>query len=100
VKSAGCSGKSAIPDGICLDAEGAIWFASQPTKEVVRIREGGQVTNRIGLSTQAFACMLGGEDRRTLFILTAESSDPHEAKAKHSGRAEIAKVEVPGAGLP
>lgn len=90
----------AVPDGICLDAEGAIWIASPTTREVVRIHEGGQVSTRISLSRPAFACMLGGTDRLTLFVLTAESANPDEARAKLSGRVEIVKVDVPGAGLP
>jgi len=90
----------AIPDGICLDAEGAIWIASPTTQEVVRIQEGGQVASRISLSRPAFACMLGGTALRTLFVLTAESDNPGEARAKMSGRVEIMEVDVPGAGLP
>lgn len=89
-----------LPDGICLDAEGAIWVASPITQEVIRVREGGEVTHRVKVSTQAYACMLGGPDCRTLFILTAETSDPEEARAKASGRVEIVEVDVPGAGLP
>lgn len=89
-----------LPDGICLDAEGATWVASPVTQEVIRVREGGEVTHRIQVSTQAIACMLGGPDRRTLFILTAETSDPDEARAKLSGRVEIVEVNVPGAGFP
>jgi len=89
----------AIPDGICLDAEGAVWIAS-PTGEVVRIREGGQAASRITLSRPAFACMLGGTDLRTLFVMTAESDNPDEARAKLSGRVELVEVDVPGAGLP
>jgi len=89
-----------FPDGICLDAEGAIWVASPFAQEVFRVREGGEVTHRIKVSTGAIACMLGGPDRRTLFILTAETSDPDEARAKASGRVEIVEVDVTGAGLP
>jgi sugar lactone lactonase YvrE len=89
----------AIPDGICLDAEGAVWVAS-PTGEVLRIQEGGHVADRISLSRPAFACMLGGTDLRTLFVMTAENDNPDELRAKSSGRVEIAEVDVPGAGLP
>ena len=89
----------AIPDGICLDAEGAVWVAS-PTGEVVRIQEGGQVADRINLSRPAFACMLGGTDLRTLFVMTAKSDSPDEVRAESSGRVEIVEVDVPGAGLP
>lgn len=89
----------AIPDGICLDAEGAVWVAS-PTGEVLRIHEGGQVADRINLSRPAFACMLGGTDLRTLFVMTAKSDSPDEVRAESSGRVEIVEVDVPGAGLP
>jgi len=92
--------EKALPDGICLDAEGAIWVASPVSAEVLRLREGGEVTHRIPVSTQAFACMLGGDDGRTLFICTAEDSDPDLCRAKPTGRIETASVEVPGAGLP
>jgi sugar lactone lactonase YvrE len=92
--------EGAVPDGICLDAEGAIRVASPVSPEVLRVLEGGKVSQRIKTSAQAFACRLGGQDRRTLFILTADSSDPEEAKAKMSGRIEMIVVDVPGAGLP
>jgi sugar lactone lactonase YvrE len=90
----------AVPDGICLDAEGAIWVASPVSSEVIRVREGGEVVERIGVDHQAFACMLGGPDRRTLFVCTARDSDPALTGARRSGRIEIVRVEVPGAGLP
>jgi sugar lactone lactonase YvrE len=92
---------NAVPDGICLDAEGAIWVASPISSEVLRVREGGEVTHRIGVSTQAIACMLGGTDRRILFILTAKSTSPDEVLSETGGgRIEIIEVDVPGAGLP
>jgi sugar lactone lactonase YvrE len=90
----------AVPDGICLDAEGAVWVASPISAEVLRMREGGQVTQRISVSTQAFACMLGGPQRRHLFICTATSGDPAVAREKRDGRIEVVEVEIPGAGLP
>ncbi len=90
----------AVPDGICLDAEGAIWVASPRSAEVLRVRAGGEVTHRLVTSTQPFACMLGGPQRRTLFACTAESSDPDETRDRANGRIEFAEVEVPGAGLP
>jgi sugar lactone lactonase YvrE len=90
----------AVPDGICLDAEGAIWIASPLSAEVLRVREGGEVTRRIPVQTQAFACMLGGPDRCTLFILTAASSHPEECRRNATGRIEMAAVDVPGAGWP
>lgn len=92
--------QGALPDGICLDAEGGIWVASPVSAEVFRIHEGGEVSQRVKVETQAFACMLGGPDRKTLFVLTAGSSLPAECKAKRDARIEIMEVDVPGAGLP
>ncbi len=92
--------EGAFPDGICLDAEGAIWVASPVSGEVMRVREDGEVTERIAVETQPYACMLGGADRRTLFICTAASSHPDICRERQSGRIESVRVEVPGAGLP
>lgn len=89
----------AVPDGICLDAEGAIWVASPISAGVLRVREGGEVTHRIDVERQAFACMLGGPERRTLFLCTSNSGDPAETHVRH-GRIECVGVDVPGAGLP
>lgn len=94
----GTKPEGVFPDGICLDAEGAVWVASPTSGEVLRVREGGEVTHRIEVSNQAFACMLGGSERHTLFIMTAETAIPEEAK--RSGRIETVQVDVPGAGLP
>ena len=90
------------PDGICLDAEGAVWVASFGTSEVLRVREGGQVTHRIGVGPVPVACMLGGPDRRTLFVLITEPpEEPSLDEAEPwAGRIETAEVDVPGAGLP
>jgi sugar lactone lactonase YvrE len=63
---------SGTPDGICLDAEGAVWYADVPNRCCVRVREGGQVLDRVELDRGAFSCMLGGEDGRTLFIAGAD----------------------------
>jgi sugar lactone lactonase YvrE len=89
-----------VPDGIALDAEGAIWVASPMSSEVIRVKEGGEVLERIKVATDAFACMLGGADRKTLFVLTSASSDPEACRANATGKVEITKVEVPGSGLP
>lgn len=89
-----------VPDGICLDAEGAIWVASPTTQDVIRVKEGGEVTDRLKVSTNAFACMLGGEDGKTLFVLTAEESDPAKLAGRRTGKIEIVKVDVPRAGRP
>jgi sugar lactone lactonase YvrE len=88
------------PDGICLDAEGAIWVADPWGKRVLRIFEGGRVARSIDLGERGpYACMLGGEDRRTLFICTNTGSGPAMAE-KRDGRVEFLRVDVPGAGLP
>ena len=94
-------GEGVAPDGICLDLEGAIWVASPGSgAEVLRVCEGGEVTHRVKVTTVPYACMLGGPDRRTLFVLTAETAHPNEAQAKRSGRIEMVGVAVPGAGFP
>ncbi len=90
----------ASPDGICLDAEGAIWVASPTTKEVIRVALGGTVLARIHPIGVPYACMLGGADRQTLFILSSETDDPAQAKALQSGRIEVIEVSAPGVGLP
>lgn len=90
----------AVPDGCCIDAESAIWVASPMTREVVRIREGGEVTDRVPTDQMAIACMLGGDDRKTLFVLTAESVEAEECQKLRSARIELMDVPVPGAGLP
>ena len=61
-----------VPDGICLDADGAVWYADVPNQNCVRVREGGEVLATIGVDRGCFACMLGGNDGRTLFMLAAE----------------------------
>jgi sugar lactone lactonase YvrE len=94
-------GKGVGPDGICLDAEGAVWLASPVSREVIRVREGGEVTHRVPTPGQAVACMLGGEDRRTLFVLTGRVLvTPEQSLAERGGAIHTARVDVPGAGLP
>jgi sugar lactone lactonase YvrE len=90
----------AFPDGICLDSEGAVWVASPSTSEVLRLREGGEVLERIPTGLEAIACMLGGGNRKTLFICTAQSRDPAFCQAHHTARIEAVEVDVPGAGWP
>lgn len=92
--------KEVYPDGICLDAEGAIWVAAPYPGEVLRVREGGNITQRLNVTTKPYACMLGGTGRRTLFICTAGSSKPDDVRAAPNGKIEIIDVEIPGAGRP
>ena len=94
--------RGAVPDGICLDAEGAIWLASPISHQVLRVAEGGEVLDEVRTNDerQPFACMLGGPDRRTLYVCTAIDSEPVGARAARAGRIEAIDVAVPGAGLP
>jgi sugar lactone lactonase YvrE len=92
--------KGRVPDGICLDAENAIWVACPTASEVIRVKQGGEIAERIKVETDAFACMLGGPDGRTLFIATAPNSDPEKCRAARGGRIETTQIEVPRAGLP
>lgn len=91
---------AATPDGICLDEEGAVWVASPKTHEVLRVLEGGQIAARIKPRGIPYACVLGGADRRTLFVCTAQTSDPDAALSKRAGRIETVSVAVSGAGQP
>lgn len=93
--------QGAGPDGICLDAQGAVWLASPVSREVLRVREGGEVTHRIPTPGQAVACMLGGPQRKTLFVLTGKVMvTPEQSRSAMSGLIFTMPVDVPGAGLP
>jgi sugar lactone lactonase YvrE len=71
-----------FPDGICLDAEGAVWVADARSPRVIRVFDGGHIDRTLSIGARlSFACMLGGPDRRTLFVWTV-------------------RVETPGAGWP
>ena len=89
-----------IPDGICLDSDGAVWFANPMAAECVRIAEGGEVLDVIETGRLCFACMLGGNDGKTLFMLTADSADALVAAAKPTGRIMTCRVDAGRAGLP
>jgi sugar lactone lactonase YvrE len=89
-----------FPDGICLDAERAVWVADARGNRVIRVHADGRVDRTIVTGARAaFACMLGGPDRRTLFVCTNTGSGPAMAD-KTDGRIETFPVDVPGAGWP
>lgn len=84
------------PDGICIDAEGAVWVATFDTGEVIRVREGGDVLQVVKVSgAWATACALGGENGRTLFCAVAETDIPSMQSGKSRGWIEAVEVEVP-----
>ena len=89
-----------VPDGMCLDEQGAIWVASPTTNEVIRVKEGGEILDSIKVKRNAYACMLGGEDRKTLFICTSGSSDEDSCKEDKKGCIEIITVDSAGVGRP
>jgi sugar lactone lactonase YvrE len=90
------------PDGICLDAEGAIWYADVPSRRCVRVREGGEVLQVVDLDRGCFACMLGGADGRTLFLLANDWRGPEHISddATPSGRVLAVGAPAPRAGRP
>ena len=89
------------PDGTCLDADGGIWCANpEGTDSVVRVCEGGEITDRIKVDTHAYAVMLGGPERRHLFICASGSHDPAEIQRNPSASFQVVEVDVPGAGIP
>lgn len=86
----------AAPDGICLDADNAIWYADVPNKRCVRVREGGEVLQTVEVDRGCFACALGGPDGRTLFMMVAEWPGPDETAGVRTG--QVLTVEAPAAG--
>ena len=90
-----------VPDGICLDAEGAVWYGDVPNKRCVRVREGGEVLQTIDLDRGCFACMLGGVDNKTLFMMAAKWGGPAAmAEAPRTGQVLTAQAPAPHAGWP
>jgi len=88
------------PDGICLDAEGAVWAANALGPTCVRVVEGGEITDRAEFSQNVFACTLGGPDATTLFACTAPDSNADHRRAEPRARIETVTVAVPGSGSP
>jgi sugar lactone lactonase YvrE len=89
-------GDSEAPDGICVDGSGAVWYASVPQQHCVRVAEGGEVLETVSVDRGAFACMLGGDDGRTLFVV----ANRYGAQGASDGVVLTQRVDVPGAGRP
>jgi sugar lactone lactonase YvrE len=89
------------PDGICIDAEGAVWYADVPNRRCVRVREGGEVLQTVDFDRGCFACMLGGADGRTLFVTAAEwRGFEHMFDGDRTGQLLAVRAPAPGAGWP
>ena len=91
---------SRAPDGICMNADGNIWIANAVSNECVLFAPGGEVLDVVNTSQNCYACMLGGDDGKTLFMLTAQSSQARIVSVNRTGKIEINKVVSPGAGRP
>jgi len=90
-----------VPDGICLDSEGALWYADVPNRRCVRVREGGEVLQTVQVDRGCFACMLGGDDGRTLFIAAAEWRGMENMMTEaRTGRILTTAAPAPHAGHP
>jgi sugar lactone lactonase YvrE len=94
--------REGVPDGICVDAENAVWYADVPNRRCVRVAEGGTVLQSVELERGGFACVLGGPDRRTLFITAAEWQGMTESELVTPGTGQVltTQVSAPGAGWP
>ena len=90
-----------VPDGICIDAEGAVWYGDVPNQRCVRVREGGEVLQTIELDRGCFACMLGGTNGSILFMLAHEWGGTENAgEGPRTGRVLTVEAPAPGAGWP
>ena len=88
------------PDGICLDAKGHVWIANAIAPECLLVAQGGEIVDTVETDQPCFACMLGGRNRRTLYMMTAPSSSADVASAARHGHVMCVEVETPGAGRP
>jgi len=91
-----------VPDGICLDAETAVWYGDVPNQRCVRVREGGEVLATIDLDRGCFACTLGGVDDSTLFLMAAEYAGAASmaGDAPRTGQVLTVAAPAPGVGWP
>jgi len=90
-----------VPDGICIDDDNAVWYGDVPNKRCVRIREGGEVLQVINLDRGCFACMLGGADRKTLFVMAAEWHGVSKmSDGARTGQVLTVAAPAPSAGWP
>jgi sugar lactone lactonase YvrE len=89
-----------VPDGICADAENAVWYADVPNRRCVRVREGGEVLQTIELDRGCFACALGGPDRATLFMVANVWSGPANMLNGRNTQVLATRAPAPGAGRP
>ena len=87
------------PDGICLDQEGCVWFADAAGNACVRVSEGGEVRDRVETDQGAYACTLGGDDGRTLFVATS-AFPTSDADPARPGAIVAYEAGVPGTGSP
>ncbi|MBZ5525903.1 MAG: SMP-30/gluconolactonase/LRE family protein [Acidobacteriia bacterium] len=88
------------PDGICLDADNAVWYGDVSNNRCLRVREGGEVLQTISLDRGCFACALGGADRRTLFLLVAEWSSLANMDGARTGQVRTVEAPARGVGWP
>jgi sugar lactone lactonase YvrE len=89
-----------VPDGICADAENAVWYADVPNQRCVRVRNGGEVLETIELDRGCFACALGGPDRATLFMIANRWLGPANMLQGRDTQVLTAPAPAPGAGRP
>ena len=92
-----------VPDGICIDADGAVWYADVPNKRCVRVREGGEVLQTVTCDRGCFACMLGGAERKTLFIIATEwrgMDKMAQVAQERTGQVLTYETPAPHAGWP
>jgi sugar lactone lactonase YvrE len=93
-------GIALLTHGICIDAENAVWYADVPNKRCVRVREGGEVLHIVNADRGCFACMLGGPDRRTLFMIVTEWRGMEKfAEVSQARTGQVLAIEAPARGV-